>query len=85
MNRALSKLLQSNHQLLRPQEGFGAIDMEEWIMTLDMVDERRRALHSPTSLCRLYIDYRESTGSPLGVEWEWSGSAHLDHVDGRST
>jgi len=44
-----------------------------------------RALHSPTSLCRLYIDYRESTGSPLGVEWEWSGSAHLDHVDGRST
>ena len=44
-----------------------------------------RALHSPTSLCRLYIDYRESTGSPLGVEWEWSGSAYQDHVDGRFT
>ena len=50
---------------------------------LDMLNSR--ALHSPTSLCRLYIDYRESTGSPLGVKWEWSGSAHQDHVDGRST
>jgi ribosomal protein L24 len=40
MNRALSKLLHSNHQLIRPQEGFGAIDMEEWTMTLDMDDER---------------------------------------------
>ena len=38
MNRALSKLLLSNHQLIRPQEGFGVIDMEEWIMTLDMDD-----------------------------------------------
>jgi hypothetical protein len=40
MNHALSKLLHSNHQLIRPQEGFGAIDMEEWIMTLDMFNER---------------------------------------------
>ena len=30
-----------------------------------------RVLHSPTCLCRLHIDYRESTGSPLGVEWEY--------------
>ena len=31
---------------------------------------RLRALHSLTCLCRLYIDYRESTGSGVGVEWE---------------
>ena len=40
MNPALSKLLHSNHQLIRPQEGFEAIDMEEWTMLLDMDDER---------------------------------------------
>ena len=40
MNPALSKLLHSNHQLICPQEGFGAIDMKEWTMLLDMDDER---------------------------------------------
>ncbi|KAF8222392.1 hypothetical protein L208DRAFT_1216435, partial [Tricholoma matsutake] len=40
MNPVLSKLLHSNPQLIRPQEGFGAIDMEEWTMLLDMDDER---------------------------------------------
>jgi hypothetical protein len=40
MNPTLSQLLHSNHHLIRPQEGFGAIDMEEWTMTLDMDDER---------------------------------------------
>jgi hypothetical protein len=40
MNCVLSKLLHSNHQLIHPQEGFEAIDMEEWMMILDMDDER---------------------------------------------
>ena len=40
MNPTLSKLLHSNQQLIRPQEGFGAIDMAEWTMLLDMDDER---------------------------------------------
>src|SRR5882757_5043883 len=40
MNPTLAKLLHSNHQLIRPQEGFGTIDMEEWTMLLDMDGER---------------------------------------------
>jgi hypothetical protein len=40
MNPMLSKLLHSNQQLIRPQEGFGVIDMAEWTMLLDMDDER---------------------------------------------
>jgi hypothetical protein len=40
MNHTLSKLLHSNHQLICPQEGFEAIDMEEWMMILDMDNER---------------------------------------------
>jgi hypothetical protein len=40
MNPMLSKLLHSNQQLIRAQEGFGAIDMAEWTMLLDMDDER---------------------------------------------
>ena len=40
MNHVLSKLLHSNLQLFRPQEGFGAINMAEWTMLLDMDDER---------------------------------------------
>ena len=40
MSPALSKLLHSNRQLFRPQEGFGVIDMAEWMMLLDMDNER---------------------------------------------
>ena len=40
MNPTLSKLLHSNQQLICPQEGFGAIDVAEWTMLLDMDDER---------------------------------------------
>jgi hypothetical protein len=40
MNPMLAKLLHFNHQLICPQEGFGAIDMEEWTMLLDMDSER---------------------------------------------
>jgi hypothetical protein len=40
MNPTLSKLLHSNQQLIRPQEGFEAIDMAEWTMLLDMDNER---------------------------------------------
>jgi hypothetical protein len=40
MNPMLSKLLHPNQQLIRPQEGFGVIDMAEWMMLLDMDDER---------------------------------------------
>jgi hypothetical protein len=40
MNPMLSKLLHSNQQLIRPQEGFEVIDMAEWTMLLDMDDER---------------------------------------------
>jgi hypothetical protein len=39
MNPTLSKLLHSKPQLIRPQEGFGVIDMEEWTMLLDMDNE----------------------------------------------
>ena len=40
MNPMLSKLLHSNQQLIRAQEGFAAIDIAEWTMLLDMDDER---------------------------------------------
>jgi hypothetical protein len=40
MSPMLSKLLHSNQQLICPQEGFGVIDMAEWMMLLDMDDER---------------------------------------------
>ena len=66
MNRALSKLLQSNHQLLRPQEGFGAIDMEEWIMTLDMVDERSPSVGDWVTVCHGL--YKGDTGYVQGIE-----------------
>ena len=66
MNRALSKLLQSNHQLLRPQEGFGAIDMEEWIMTLDMVDERSPSVGDWVTVRRGL--YKGDTGYVQGIE-----------------
>jgi len=40
-------------------------------MAKDSIWEKIRALHSPTCLCRLYIDYRESTESLHGLEWEY--------------
>ena len=55
MNRALAKLLHSNHQLIRPQEGFEAIDMEEWTMLLDMDDKRHPSVGDwVTVRCGLY-------------------------------
>jgi hypothetical protein len=40
MNPTLAKLLHFNHQLIHPQEGFGAIYMEEWTMLLNMDSKR---------------------------------------------
>jgi hypothetical protein len=55
MNPVLSKLLHSNQQLIRPQEGFGAIDMAEWTMLLDMDDERYPSVGDwVTVRCGLY-------------------------------
>ena len=55
MNCALSKLLHSNHQLICPQEGFGAIVMEEWTMSLDMDDERHPTVGDWVTVhCGLY-------------------------------
>jgi hypothetical protein len=55
MNPALSKLLHSNQQLIHPQEGFGVIDMAEWMMLLDMDDERYPSVGDwVTVRCGLY-------------------------------
>ncbi|KAF8232253.1 hypothetical protein L208DRAFT_1273050 [Tricholoma matsutake] len=51
MNPVLSKLLHSNPQLIHPQEGFGAIDMEEWTMLLDMDDERYPSVGDWVTIC----------------------------------
>ncbi|KAF8222995.1 hypothetical protein L208DRAFT_1319424, partial [Tricholoma matsutake] len=51
MNPMLSKLLHSNPQLIHPQEGFGAIDMEEWTMLLDMDDERYPSVGDWVTIC----------------------------------
>jgi hypothetical protein len=51
MNHMLSKLLHSNHQLICPQEGFEAIDMEEWAMILDMDNERLPSVGDWVTVC----------------------------------
>ena len=61
-------------------DGFADKHRNHWQLIGPLGGVASRALHSPTSLCRLYIDYRESTGSPLGVEWEWSGSGVGVHI-----
>ena len=51
MNPALSKLLHLNHQLICPQEGIEAIDMEEWTMLLDMDDARCLSVGNWVTVC----------------------------------
>ena len=51
MNPTLARLLHSNHQSIHPQEGFGAIDMEEWTMLLDMDDERYPSVGDWVTVC----------------------------------
>jgi hypothetical protein len=51
MNPMLAKLLHFNHQLIHPQEGFGAIDMEEWTMLLDMDGERYPSVGDLVTVC----------------------------------
>ena len=51
MNHALSKLLDSNPQCFRLQEGFGATDMAEWMMLLDMDDERYPSVGDWVTVC----------------------------------
>ena len=66
MTHALSKLLHSNHQLICPQECFGVIDMEEWIMTLDMVDEKCPSVGNWVTVCRGL--YKGDTGYVQAIE-----------------
>ena len=67
--------------VIQPQGTGGVLNLPLHEMEQDLEGKGwARALHSLTSLCRLYIDYRESTGSPLGVHWEWSGSGVGVHI-----
>jgi hypothetical protein len=51
MNPMLSKLLHSDHQLIHPQEGFKAINMEEWMMLLDMDDGKHPSVGDWVTVC----------------------------------
>ena len=52
MNHALSKLLHSNPQLFCLQEGSGVINMAEWMMPLDMDNERYPSVGDWVTICR---------------------------------
>ena len=51
MNPALSTLLHSNHQVIHPQEGFSMINMQEWMMLLDMDDEQNFSVGDWVTVC----------------------------------